>query len=174
VVAESHRYDRPGVRMSRDFIITNSRYPELSVKVAYLPSDVPDTPNISIIMLTTDNLQSEDAVKYQALRHWTFARIKKKYEDIGDFFEDALKPLRVKLRHETQALALRDAAVFQNFLKLTCPNNPQVITRVMKHIREKVNPRFEGVQYTVNEKPLVFLNLVDFLYLKVYYISPTH
>lgn len=174
VVAESHRYDRPGVRMSRDFIITNTRYPELSVKIAYLPANVPDTPNISIIMLTTDNLQSEDATKYQALRRWTFAQIKKKYEDIGDFFDDALKPLRVKLRKETQALALRDAPVFQNFLKLTCPNDPQVIARVMKHIKEKVNPRFEGVQYTVNEKPLVFLNLVDFLYLKVYYIGPPH
>jgi hypothetical protein len=174
VVAESHRYDRPGVRMSRDFIITNNRYPALSVKVAYLPANVPDTPNISIIMLTTDNLQSEDATKYQALRRWTFAQIKKKYEDIGDFFDDALKPLRVKLRKETQALALRDAPVFQNFLKLTCPNDPQVIARVMKHIKEKVNPRFKGVQYTVNEKPLVFLNLVDFLYLKVYYIGPTH
>jgi hypothetical protein len=174
VVAESHRYDRPGVRMSRDFIITNNRYPALSVKIAYLPANVPDTPNISIIMLTTDNLQSEDAAKYQALRRWTFAQIKKKYEDIGDFFDDALKPLRVKLRKETQALALRDAPVFQNFLKLTCPNDPQVIARVMKHIKEKVNPRFKGVQYTVNEKPLVFLNLVDFLYLKVYYIGPTH
>jgi len=174
VVAESHRYDRPGVRMSRDFIITNNRYPELAIKVAYLPANVPDTPNISIIMLSTDNLQSEDATKYQALRRWTFVQIKKKYEDIGDFFDDALKPLRVKLRKETQAVALRDVAVFQNFLKLTCPNDPQVIARVMKHIKEKVNPRFEGVQYTVNEKPLVFLNLVDFLYLKVFFIGPTH
>jgi hypothetical protein len=174
VVAESHRYDRPGHRFSRDFIITNSRYPELSVKIAYLPSNVPDTPNISIIMLTTDNLQSEEATKYQALRQWTFAQIKKKYEDIGDFFDDALKPLRVKLRQQTQALALRDAAVFTNFLKLACPNNPQVVAKVMNHIKEKVNPRFEGVQWTVNEKPLVFLNLVDFLYLKVYYVGHPH
>jgi glutaredoxin 3 len=36
----------------------------------------------------------------------------------------------------------------------------------MKHIREKVSPRFEGVQYTLSEKPLVFLNLVDFFYIK--------
>jgi hypothetical protein len=41
----------------------------------------------------------------------------------------------------------------------------------MKHIRDKVSPRFEGVQYTLSEKPLVFLNLVDFLYIKVYYVD---
>jgi hypothetical protein len=174
VVAESHRYDRPGRRFSRDFIINNSRYPELSVKIAYLPANVPNTPNISIIMLTTDNLQSEAATQYRGLRQWTFAQIKKKYEDIGDFFDDALKPLRVKLRRETQDLALRDAPVFTNFLKQVCPNNPQVIDQVMKHIKQKVSPRFEGVQYTVYEKPLVFLNLVDFLFVKVYYVEFPH
>jgi hypothetical protein len=171
MVSESHRYDRPGARLSRDFILANNRYPELAVKIAYLPANVPSTPNISIIMLTTDKLKSEAGSQYQELRQWSFARIKKKYEDIGDFFEDALKPLRVKLRQETQALALRDAAVFQNFLKLACPNDPQVIDKVMKHIREKVSPRFEGVQFTVSEKPLVFLNLVDFLFVKVYYVD---
>ncbi len=170
-VSESHRYDRPGTRLSRDFLIANNRYPELSVKVVYLPANVPNTPNISIVMLTTDNLQSPTASEYQGLRQWSFAKIKTKYEDIGDFFEDALKPLRVKLRQETQALALRDAPVFQNFLKAACPNDPQVIDKVMKHIREKVSPRFEGVQYTVSERPLVFLNMVDFLYIKVYYVD---
>jgi hypothetical protein len=173
-ISESHRYDRPGRRLSRDFILTNSRYPELSVKIAYLPANVPNTPNISIIMLTTDNLKSETATQYQALRQWTFAQIKKKYEDIGDFFDDALKPLRVKLRQETQAVALRDAAVYTNFLKLTCPNDPQVIDKVMKHIKQKVSPRFEGVQYTESEKPLVFLSLVDFLFLKVYFVGLPH
>ena len=141
------------------------------MKIAYLPANVPNTPNISIIMLTTDKLQSEAASQYQSLRQWTFAKIKTKYEDIGDFFDDALKPLRVKLRQETQAVALRDATVFQNFLKLACPSDPQVIDKVMKRIKEKVSPRFEGVQYTVSERPLVFLNLVDFLYLKVYYVD---
>jgi hypothetical protein len=170
-VSEARRYDRPGTRFSRDFIITNSRYPELSVKVAYLPANVPNTPNISIIMLTTDNLKSETASEYQSLRQWSFAKIKTKYEDIGDFFEDALKPLRVKLRQETQALALRDASVFQNFLKLSSPSDPEVIDKVMKHIKEKVSPRFEGVQYTVSERPLIFLNMVDFLYIKVYYVD---
>jgi hypothetical protein len=174
VLSESHRYDRPGRRMSRDFILTNSRYPELAVKIAYLPANVPNTPNISIIMLSTDNLQSQAATEYRGLRKWTFSQIKKKYEDIGDFFDDALKPLRVKLRRETQSLALRDAPVFDNFLKQICPHNPQVVERVMKHIKQKVSPRFEGVQYTENEKPLVFLNLVDFLYLKVYFVGAPH
>ncbi len=173
-VSESHRYDRPGTRMSRDFALTNSRYPELTVKIVYLPANVPNTPNISIIMLTTDNLKSQSASEYQALRQWSFAKIRTKYEDIGDFFEDALKPLRVKLREETKAVALRDAAVFENFLKLACPNDPQVIDKVMKHIKEKVSPRFEGVQYTVSDKPLVFLNLVDYLYVKVYYVDLPH
>jgi hypothetical protein len=170
-VSESNRYDRPGRRFSRDFILTNHKYPELVVKIAYLPANLPNTPNIDIIMLSTENLTSQAASEYRSLRQWSFAKIKKKFEDIGDFFDDALKPLRVQLRKETQALAQRDAPVFQNFLKLACPNNPQVIDQVMKHVGEKVSPRFEGVQYTVSENPLIFLNLVDFLYIKVYYVD---
>ncbi len=171
IVSESNRYDRPGRRLSRDFILTNRKYPELSVKIAYLPANLPNTPNISIIMLTTDNLTGEAATQYQGLRQWSFAKIKQKYEDIGDFFDDALKPLRVKLREETKSIALRNAAVFQNFLKLSCPDNPQVVDQVMKLVQQKVSPRFEGVQYTVSEKPLVILNLVDFLYVKVYVLD---
>ena len=92
-------------------------------------------------------------------------------KQVPDFFEDALKPLRVKLREETKALTLKDAAVFQNFLKAACPGNPQVADKVMSHVREKVNPRFEGVQYTVSETPLIILNQVDFLYVKVYFLD---
>ncbi len=171
IVSESNRYDRPGTRFSRDFILTNRKYPELSVKIAYLPANVPNTPNINIIMLTTDNLNSEAATQYRGLRQWSFAKIRQKYEDIGDFFDEALKPLRVKLREETKSVVLRHAVVFQNFLKLACPNNPQVVDQVMNHVRAKVSPRFEGVQFTVSENPLTILNLVDFLYLKVYYLD---
>ena len=170
-VSESNRYDRPGKRFSRDFILNNRKYPELVVKIAYLPANVPNTPNINIIMLSTENLTGEAATQYQGLRQWSFAKIKGKYEDIGDFFDDALKPLRVKLREQTKSVALRDAAVFQNFLKLACPANPQVADQVMNHVRAKVSPRFEGVQFTVSENPLVILNLVDFLYVKVYYLD---
>jgi len=171
IVSDSNRYDRPGRRFSRDFTLTSQKYPELVVKIVYLPANLPNTPNINIIMLSTENLTGEAATEYRGLRQWSFARIKQKFEDIGDFFEDALKPLRVKLREETKAVTLRDAAVFQNFLKFACPNQPQVADQVMKHVREKVSPRFEGVQYTVSENPLVILNLVDFLYLKVYYLQ---
>jgi hypothetical protein len=170
-VSESNRYDRPGKRFSRDFILNNSKYPELVVKIAYLPANVPNTPNISIIMLSTEKVTGEAATQYQSLRQWSFAKIKQKYEDIGDFFDDALKPLRVKLRQQTQSVALRDAAVFQNFLKLANPGNPQVADQVMKHVQAKVSPRFEGVQFTVSENPLIILNLVDFLYVKVYYLE---
>jgi hypothetical protein len=171
VLSESNRYDRPGRRFSRDFILTNHKYPELVVKILYLPANVPNTPNIDIIMLSTDSLTGEAATQYRGLRQWSFSKIKQKYEDIGDFFDDALKPLRVKLREETKTVALRDAAVFQNFLKLACPNNPQVADQVMQHVRAKVSPRFEGVQFTVSENPLTILNLVDFLYVKVYYLE---
>jgi hypothetical protein len=170
-VSESNRYDRPGKRLSRDFILNNHKYPELVVKIVNLPANVPNTPNISIIMLSTEKLTGETATEYRGLRQWSFSKIRQKYEDIGDFFDDALKPLRVKLREQTKALALRDAAVFQNFLKLASPNNPQLGEQVMQHIRAKVSPRFEGVQFTVSENPLTILNLVDFLYVKVYFLE---
>ncbi len=170
-VAESNRYDRPGSRFSRDFLLTNSRYPELVVKIVYLPANVPNTPNIGIVMLSTEKVNSAAARQYQELRKWSFSRIRQKYEDIGDFFDDALKPLRVKLREETKTVTLKDAAVFQNFLQLACPGNPQAADQVMKHVREKVNPRFEGVQYTISENPLVILNMVDFLFVKVYFLD---
>jgi hypothetical protein len=41
----------------------------------------------------------------------------------------------------------------------------------MQHVNEKVNQRFEGVQYTLSENPLVILNMVDFLYLKVFFLE---
>ncbi|MFA5111950.1 MAG: hypothetical protein WC443_11125, partial [Desulfobaccales bacterium] len=170
-VAESNRYDRPGRRFSRDFLLTNSKYPELVVKIAYLPANIPNTPNIGIVMLSTEKVNSETARQYQELRQWSFSRIRQKYEDIGDFFDDALKPLRVKLREETKTVTLKDAAVFQNFLKLACPTNPQAADQVMAHVREKVNSRFEGVQYTISENPLLILNMVDFLYVKVYFLD---
>jgi hypothetical protein len=170
-ISASNTYDRPGQRFSRDFVLNNRKYPELAVKIVYLPANTPGAPNIGIVSLTTDRLGGESAAKYQNMRQWNFAKIKKDFEDIGDFFEDALKPLRVKLREETKALVLRDAVVFQNFLKAACPGNPQVAEKVMSHVREKVNQRFEGVQYTISENPLVILSQVDFLYVKVYFLD---
>lgn len=170
-VGEAHTYDRPGQRFSRDFILRNGRHPELSIKIANLPANTPNTPSINFITLTTDNVGGETAAKYKEMRRWSFSHIKRKFEDIGDFFDDALKPLRVKLREQTKALALSRAAVFQGFLQRACPQNPQVAEKAMNHIREKVSPRFEGVQYTLSENPLVILNMVDFLYVRVYFLE---
>ncbi|MCL4501115.1 MAG: AMIN domain-containing protein [Deltaproteobacteria bacterium] len=169
-VSQSRNYDRAGQRQFRDFTLTNPRYPELAVKIVYMPANSPGAPNIGIVSLTTDRWSSETATKYQNMRQWNFGRIKKEFEDIGDFFEDALKPLRVKLREETKTLALKYAPVFTDFVK-AASGSPQVADKVMGHVREKVNPRFEGVQYTVSEKPLIILNQVDFLYVKVYFLD---
>lgn len=170
-VSEARTYDRPGQRFSRDFILTHRQYPELAVKIVNLPANTPNVPAINIVTLTTDALSSETAAQYRGLRQWSFSQIRQKYEDIGDFFDEALKPLRVKLREETKSLTLRDAAVFQSFLQRACPQNPQVVQEVMAHVKEKVNPRFEGVQYTISENPLVILNMVDFLSIKVFFLE---
>ena len=171
-------YPSPTGTIGRDalqprFHPPNRKYPELVVKIAYLPANVPNTPNIAIIMLfpPPKTLPSANATQYRELRQLSFAKIRQKYGDIGDFFDDALKPLRVKLREETKGVTLRYAVVFQNFLKLACPTNPQVVDQVMNYVRDKVSNRFEGVQFTVSENPLTILNMVDFLYLKVYYLD---
>lgn len=171
VVSDSHTYDRPGQRFSRDFTVTSRRYPELAIKIVNLPANTPMVPSINIVTLTTDNLGGEAASQYRGLRQWTFSQIKQKYEDIGDFFEDALKPLRVKLREETKKVALRDAKVFQTFLQRACPQQPNLSQKFMENVKIKVSPRFEGVQYTISENPLVILNLVDFLYVKVFFLE---
>jgi hypothetical protein len=171
MVSESRTYDRPGQRFSRDFILTHRRYPELAIKIVNLPANTPNVPTINIIMLTTDHLRGETADKYRNMRQWSFGRIKQDYEDIGDFFDDALKPLRIQLRQETKNLVLRDAKVFQTFLQRACPQKPQLSQKFMEHVNEKVNQRFEGVQYTLAETPLVIMNMVDFLYVKVFFLE---
>jgi hypothetical protein len=172
LVSKSRTYDRPGQRFSRDFVLTNGKYPQLAVKIVNLPANTPMVPSINIVTLTTDDLGGETATQYQKLRQWSFSQIKKKYEDIGDFFDDALKPLRVKLRNQTRNVALRDAKVFQTFLQRACPQKPQLFQKFLEYVNKKVSPRFEGVQYTLSENPLVILNLVDFLYLKVFFLEP--
>ena len=110
-------------------MLNNRKYPELAVKIAYLPANAPNTPNIDIIMLSTENLAGETATKYRGLRQWSFAKIKKKFEDIGDFFEDALKPLRVKLREETKGVALRGRRGVPELSEAACPAIPRWPTR---------------------------------------------
>jgi hypothetical protein len=170
-VSQTQNYDRPGQRYTKGFYLTNSQYPEAVIKVAFLPANTPGAPNIGMVTLAFDKLTGPTADKYRQLRQMNFSQIRGKYEDIGDFFDDALKPLRVELRKQCQALANRWASFLQGYLKAASPNNPKVPEQAMAHIREKVNIRFEGVQHTISEDPLMLLNLVDFLYIRSYYLS---
>jgi hypothetical protein len=170
-VAKSQNFDSPGQRTSRTFNLTNPRYPEMHVRVAHLLSGGPGIPNINIVDLSMDNLTGTGPDKYRNLRKWSFGQIKSKYEDIGDFFEDALKPLRVDIRKECQLLAQRRAQFIVGFLRQAVPQNPRLADEAITLIRKKVSPRFEGVQYTLSDNPLTILNLVDFTYIRVYYLG---
>jgi cell division septation protein DedD len=170
-VAKSQNFDSPGQRASRAFDLTNPRYPEMHIRIAHLLSAGPGVPNISIVDLTMDNLTGRAPDKYRELRKWNFGQIKAKYEDIGDFFEDALKPLRVDIRKECQTLAQRRSQFITDYLRQAVPQNPRLADQAITLIRKKVSPRFEGVQYTLSDNPLTILNLVDFTYIRVYYLG---
>lgn len=170
-ISEAKSYDRPGLRFSRSFTLTNRQYPEIVVRLAHLPPNAPGAPTINILDLSMDQLRGAAVDKYREYRNWNFAKIKTKFEDIGDFFDDAQKPLRVEIRKQCQDLAVRYAHLLTNFLNRVAPPNSQVANQVMTHVRQKVSPRFEGVQYTLSENPLLILNLVDFLNIRVYFID---
>ncbi|MCL6621547.1 MAG: hypothetical protein K6T55_05540 [Syntrophobacterales bacterium] len=170
-VSTANDYDRPGVRASRAFTLTHASYPEVEVNVVHLPGNAAGTPNITLLDLSFNGLKSVQAAKYREMRTWSFAKIRQNFEDIGDFFDDALKPIRVELRKECQSLALRYAPLLQEFVRQVVPRDPKAPETVMNHIKAKVSPRFEGVQYTISEEPLLILNLVDFLYLRTYYVG---
>ena len=170
-VTKSQNYDSPGKQFTRGFHLTSGRYPQMKVRVANLPPSGPGAPSINIIDLSMENLEGKASEDYKKLRTWSFSQIKSKYEDIGDFFEDALKPLRLEIRKKCQDLAQRHAQFIANFLRQAVPQNPKLGDEAITLIRKKVSPRFEGVQYTLSETPLVILNLVDFLYIRVYYLG---
>ncbi len=170
-LSKKEDYDRPGKRFSQGFFLSNPKHPEMVVKIAYLPANAPGAPHISMVTLSLENLAGGTAAEYRHLRQWSFSQIKAKYEDIGDFFDEALKPLRVKLRQQCQQVAQREEVFLKGYASQAFPGNPQIADLVMKHLQEKVNPRFEGVQYTVSEEPLGILNLVDFTYLRAYYLD---
>jgi hypothetical protein len=170
-VAEAKDYDRPGKRFSRGFTLTNARYHEAVINIAHIPANTPGAPDINVIDLDFSRLNSDAAKKYRELKKWDFGKIKQDYEDIGDFFDDALKPLRVNLRQECQSLAQRWQNLIREFVRHAAPQRPQAAEEVMTRLMAKPNPRFEGVQYTIAEKPLLILNLVDFLYIRVYYLG---
>ncbi len=77
----------------------------------------------------------------------------------------------MQIRQKCQELAQRHAQFITNYLAQAVPQNPRLGDEAMNLIRKKVSPRFEGVQYTLSEKPLVILNLVDFTYIRVYYLG---
>jgi hypothetical protein len=170
-VSKAQNYDTPGKASTRSFTLTSSRYPGMHVRVASVPPGSSGVPAINIVDLAMDNLEGRASDEYKKLRGWSFGQIRSKYEDIGDFFEDALKPLRVDLRKQCQNLAQRHAEFIVNFLRQAVPQKPGLGDQAMTQIRKKVSPRFEGVQYTLSENPLVILNLVDYLYIRVYYLG---
>jgi hypothetical protein len=170
-VAKAQSFEGPGQKGGQAFNLTNPRYPEMHVRVAHILSAGPGVPNINIVDLTMDNLSGSSADKYRNLRQWSFGQIKSKYEDIGDFFEDALKPLRVDIRRDCQMLAHRHAQFITDYMRQAVPANPGLADQTMKLINKKISPRFEGVQYTLSDNPLTILNLVDFTYIRVYYLG---
>jgi hypothetical protein len=157
--------------VGQKFTLASSRYPNLSVKAEQIPTKANGPPNINIITLSTDKLSDSDADKYRQMIHWDMATIKKHYEDIGDYYDDGLKPLRIRLRERSRAVVLRDYEFYQKFLEAAVPQKPGLTEQVKKHIQEKANKRLEGAQYTESDNPLVILDMVDFYKLRVYYIG---
>jgi|UniRef100_A0A7C3V476 hypothetical protein len=170
-VAKSQTFDSPGKRLSQAFTLTNSRFPDMSVRIAHVPPSGPGAPAINIVDLAMDRLTGGAADEYRMMRHLSFGQIRSKYEDIGDFFEDALKPLRVEIRKKCQELAERRSLFITDYLRQAVPQKPGLADEVLARIRKKVSPRFEGVQYTLSEHPLTILNLVDFTYIRIYYLG---
>jgi hypothetical protein len=170
-VANSQNFESPGQQASRAFNLTNPRYPEMHVRIAHLLSAGPGVPNINIVDLSMDKLTGATPDKYRTLRSWNFSQIKTKYEDIGDFFEDALKPLRVDIRRDCQMLAHRHAQFITDYVRQAMPAKPGLADQTMTLINKKVSTRFEGVQYTLSDNPLTILNLVDFTYIRIYYLG---
>jgi len=155
---------------SQRYLLINPQYPEMTVRLRHVPARG-GASDITSVTLGTDRLQGSEVDKYRTMRAWSMGEIKKHFEDIGDYYDDGLKPLRIVLRERTKALALRQFEVFKQFLETGVSAEPQLADTVLKHIQERVNKRLEGAQYTVSENPLVLLSQVDFLYLRIYYVG---
>jgi len=162
---------RGGSQGAEKFTLSSSRFPELSLKIEHIPTRASGGPAINLIALATDRLADPVAEKYRGKVDWDMAKIKANYEDIGDYFDDGLKPLRIKLREMSKAVVLRNFEFYEKFLQAAAPQKPGLVEQIDKHIREKVNKRFEGAQFTESERPLVILDLVDFYTIRVYFIG---
>lgn len=157
--------------LGQKFILASSRYPNLTAKIEHFPTKATGSPGINMIALSTDNLQDSDADKYREMLRWDMAKIKSRYEDIGDYYDDGLKPYRVRLRERSKAVVLRDYEFYQKFLEVAVPQKPELSEKIKKHVLERANKRLEGAQYTESENPLVIMDMVDFYTLRVYYIG---
>jgi hypothetical protein len=156
---------------SQKFLLASSRYPNLSIKIEHIPTKATGSPGINVIALSTDKLVDSDADKYRQMVRWDMAKIKKHYEDIGDYYDDGLKPIRIRLRERSKAIVLRDYEFYQKFMEAAVPQRPELPEKIKKHVQDKANKRLEGAQYTESENPLVIMDMVDFYTLKVYYIG---
>ncbi len=162
---------RGGSPGSQKFLLASSRYPNLSITIEHIPTRAAGSPGINIIALSTDKLADSDADKYRQMVHWDMAKIKSHYEDIGDYYDDGLKPLRIRLRERSKAIVLRDYEFYKEFLEAAVPQKPELPEKIKKHVQDKANKRLEGAQYTESENPLVIMDMVDFYTLKVYFIG---
>jgi hypothetical protein len=162
---------RKGSPGSQRYILANPSHPDLSIVAEHVPTRAAATPAINIIALSTDKMADREADKYRQMVRWDLATIKKHFEDIGDYYDDGLKPLRLHLRERSKAIFLREEQLLQQFLQAAVPQKPQLAAQVRKHLDEKVNKRLEGAQYTESENPLVILDMTDFYTLRVYFLG---
>ncbi len=95
---------RAGSPGTKKFLLSNSQYPNLSINIEHIPTHAAGSPGINLIALSTDKIADSDADKYRHMVHWDMAAIKKHYEDIGDYYDDGLKPLRLRLREQSKAI----------------------------------------------------------------------
>ncbi len=159
---------RKGSPGSQRFVMANPSQPDLSVVAEHIPTRSSQTPAINIIAVSTDKLTDPDANKYRQMVRWDLATIKKHFEDIGDYYDDGLKPLRLRLRERSKAVFLREFDFLQQFLEVAVPQKPGLASQIKKHVDDKPNKRLEGAQYTESENPLVILDMVDFYTIRVY------
>ncbi len=169
--AQKDNAGRKGSPASQRFVMTNASHPDLSIAAEHIPTRAGSAPSINIIAVSTDKLADRDADKYRQMVRWDLSTIKKHFEDIGDYYDDGLKPLRIRLRERTKAVFSREFQFLQQFIDAAVPQKPELAAQIKKHLDEKVNKRLEGAQYTESEDPLVIFDMTDFYTLRVYFIG---
>ncbi|MGQ9920571.1 MAG: hypothetical protein ACUVRZ_04490 [Desulfobacca sp.] len=169
--AQKDNAGRKGSPGSQRFLLTNAAHPDLSVVAEHVPTKASNIPGVNVIALSTDRLADPDAQKYRQMVRWDLATIRKHFEDIGDYYDDGLKPLRIRLRERAKAAFLREFDFLQQFLLAAVPQKPELAAQIRKHLDERVNKRLEGAQYTESANPLVIFDLTDFYTIRVYFLG---